>query len=729
MVNQERRDLLGNIVKLAGASAVANLLPPSLARAFTIAADRRAGTIEDVEHIVVFTQENRGFDHYFGTMGGVRGFADPFPIPVQDRGAIKNKTVFVQPSKFLGSLQPLAPTHLDTIKRFDYMRAVGTPHSWKDAQEAWAHGRMCEWPKAKWDHAMSYFTASDIPFQRAMANAFTICDAYHCAIQAGTNPNRVFLWTGTNDPFAKGNGPVTYNDYDGFSGDPGKNGGYTWISYAERLDKAGVSWQIYQNMADNFSDNPLAGFRNFRDAWYQKPGYSQSLRDKGVTTRDLDLLKQDVINDRLPQVSWVIATAEGSEHPGPSSPAQGADYTARVLDALTANPSVWARTVLLINFDENDGYFDHVPPPAPPSKIAANKLSPIVQESGSYAGLSTVSTEGEYHEHLVSYHNDSQEQLLLGSPYGLGPRVPLYVISPWSKGGWVNSQVFDHTSIIRFIEARFGVSEPNISDWRRAVAGDLTSAFDFESPESPRISLPDTMERAARARALTTQPLPPTPATIVVPVQEFLIRPSRALPYDLISSAQVMSPQSIRLTFQNVGSAAAVFHTYNRLALAEIPRRYTVEAGKSIADDWDIPSSGIYDLWVLGPNGFHRHFIGHAPTETGGKSVQPEIAVSHDPANYALTMTLINNGPQDAEFVLKPLKYYTSEPSVHSVERFSMATISWPLDNGPWYDFKITLSQQKAFVRRFAGRLENGEDSVSDPAMGGTARLDQELVF
>ena len=73
------------------------------------------------------------------------------------------------------------------------------------------------------------------------------------------------------------------------------------------------------------------------------------------------------MNGSLPQVSWIVATAEGSEHPGPSSPAQGADYTSKVLDALTANPDVWSKTVLIINFDENDGFFDHVPPPAAPS--------------------------------------------------------------------------------------------------------------------------------------------------------------------------------------------------------------------------------------------------------------------------------------------------------------------------------------------------------------------------
>ncbi|MFS2046986.1 alkaline phosphatase family protein, partial [Stenotrophomonas geniculata] len=155
-------------------------------------------------------------------------------------------------------------------------------------------------------------------------------------------------------------------------------------------------------------------------------------------------------------------------HPGPSSPAQGAAYTARVLDALTADPEVWSRTALLLMFDENDGFFDHMPPPAPPSPLGTG-----------WAGASSVSTEGEYHRHPAPGDEKYDLAELRGRPYGLGPRVPLYVISPWSRGGWVDSQVYDHTSVIRLIERRFGVAAPDISPWRRAVCGDLSNAFDF----------------------------------------------------------------------------------------------------------------------------------------------------------------------------------------------------------------------------------------------------------
>src|SRR5262249_10386412 len=211
------------------------------------------------------------------------------------------------------------------------------------------------------------------------------------------------------------------------------------------------------------ADSWVAGFRTFRASFFGEPGANPALAQKGLSTRDLDLLEQDVLNGTLPKVSWIVATAEGSEHPGPSSPAQGADYTAKVLEALTSNPEVWSRTVLFLNFDENDGFFDHVPPPAVPSYLSydADPAKAVL------AGASTVDTTGEYHEVIVPYHDNPLEQSLKHRPYGLGPRVPMYVISPWSKGGWVNSEVFDHTSVVRFIEKRFGVREPNISAWRR----------------------------------------------------------------------------------------------------------------------------------------------------------------------------------------------------------------------------------------------------------------------
>jgi phospholipase C len=733
-----RRQFLRSVATSAGATAALTTFPPAIQRALAIPAATGTRTIEDVQHIVVLMQENRSFDHYFGTLNGVRGFADRFAIPVADSTGISRKTVWIQPTlngagtptlpgrpptPGSGGPATLAPFALNTVQTFAHMRVEGTPHSWADAQAAWDHGRMNAWPKAKQNHSMGYFSQADLPFQVAMANAFTLCDAFHCSVHAGTNTNRLFLWTGTNDPLRRGNGPATSNSHDWFNANPADD--YTWTTYPERLQAAGITWQVYENMADNFTDNSLVGFRPFRDAWYGRPGFSAELKSRGITTRDLDLLRADVVAGTLPQVSWIVATAEGSEHPGPSSPAQGADYTAKVLEALTVNPEVWSRTVLIVNFDENDGFFDHVPPPAAPSYLSWNANPALAQ----LAGASTVDTTGEYHEIL-----NGSSAATLHRPYGLGPRVPAYIISPWSKGGWVNSQVFDHTSVLRFIEKRFGVTEPNISAWRRAVCGDLTSSLNFNDPDNTAFfaSLPLTLAVANRARALPGTTKPPTPATISLPVQADGVRPSQAMPYELAATARIVPDRSrvgasmVTLGFSNTGTATAVFHVYDRLRLADIPRRYTVEPGKQLSGSWAPASNGSYDLWVVGPHGFHRHATGNAIRAASAAQPNPDVQVSGERSSGDLLVKLVNSGAVACTFQLVANRYFAATPTEHVVLARSETVLRLPLlASGRWYDHSVKVKGQADFSRRFAGRVETGAPSVSDPAMSGIAIADQ----
>ncbi len=701
-----------------------NALPGAIQRALAIPANRRTGTIDDVEHIVILMQENRSFDHYFGALNGVRGFADPFPIPVVGMPTAWNRSIWVQPNqKVVIGPSTVMPFHLNTAQHFEHMRVEGTPHSWSDAQMAWDHGRMASWTIVKGNHAMGYYKEEDIPFQYALADAFTLCDAYHASSQTGTNTNRLFQWTATNDPLNKGNGPATYNDYDSFSANPGKDGGYSWTTYPERLETAGISWQVYENMEDNFGDNPLAGFQRFRDAWFQRPGHSASLRERGVSTRDLDKLKEDVLNGRLPQVSWIVASAEGSEHPGPSSPAQGADYTARVLDALTANPEVWSKTVLFVNFDENDGFFDHVPPPAPPSYAFYSDNPKLAR----LAGGSTVDLTGEHHHILKPYHNALVESLFQHRPYGLGPRVPMYIVSPWSKGGWVCSQVADHTSVIRFVERRFGVFEPNISAWRRAVCADLTSAFNFADPDETAFfaNLPETEATAERARALPGRTTPSLPCSLPVPTQAAGARPSRALPYELHVDARVLSATTqVELTLRNTGQAAAVFHVYDRHNLIEMPRRYTVGPGKSLQDRWGPSVVGIYDLWVLGPNGLHRHFKGNTWTPVTSLT-GAEVQLVPDPASGQMVLTLRNTGQRTCQFKVSRNRYDEAVLGTFSVGGRSEKVLRMDVRPwGNWYDLSVQVVGQPDFLRRMAGRMEDGQPSISDPAMHGPALID-----
>ncbi|MFY3551807.1 phosphocholine-specific phospholipase C [Achromobacter insolitus] len=707
---QTRRDFLRNSAALAGAGSALALFPAAIRRALAIPANHRTGTIRDVEHIVIFMQENRSFDHYFGALAGVRGFGDRFPIPVPDSPDARHRSVWAQYNDKPEDGQPrtVLPFHLDTREAFETMRVASTPHTWSNAQDAWDAGRMGNWPAAKKNHSMAYFTADDMPFQYAMARAFTVCDAYHCSFTGGTNTNRLFVWTGTNDGLGRGNGPALGNTYNKLTGgDPAR--AYTWTTYPERLEAAGVSWRIYQNMADNYSLNPTAGFKAYRDAYHGVPGSAAALKDKALTTRDLDLLRQDVLDGTLPQVSWICATKAGSEHPSPSSPAQGADYTARVLDALTADPEVWSKTVLLLMFDENDGFFDHMPPPAPPSRDA----------SGALAGASTVDTRGEYHEIVAGAEKDDTLAHLHGV-YGLGPRVPMYVLSPWTKGGWVNSQVFDHTSVLRFVEQRFGVAEPNISPWRRAVCGDLTSIFDFSAPDGAGLpsGLPATAERAGLASALPGTITPPAPRQPALARQSAGTRPSRPLPYALQVHARV-DDGGVALRFENIGTAGAVFHVYDRLHLAQGPRRYTVEAGTQLEGTWHTASDdGRYDLWILGPNGFHRHCTGRA----GAPPL--EVTAAYQGPGASLQLTVQNPAPQARSFQVQANAYGYPQASDTKLGPGESVSLSWDMTrSGGWYDVTVLDGGDPAYTRRLAGRIETGAPSTSDPAMG------QELIL
>jgi phospholipase C len=727
--------------------------PPSIRRALAIPANNATGTIMDVEHVVILMQENRSFDHYFGTLMGVRGFGDRFTIPLP-----KGLNVWQQ-SDVNG--KPVLPYHLDQTTG-NAQRVSGTPHNWLDAQNAWDGGRMNQWPRYKTTASMGYFQEAELPFQFSLANAFTVCDSYHAGMHAGTNSNRVFHWTGTNGPSGETSTGVagvamidnTWENLN-YPVDPTSPGadssayGCNWKTYPERLQEAKVSWILYQNLWDNFTDNPLAGFKQYRAA-NQAAGSKKMLYDddnhppvgtvipaydpasddagnplyKGIanTMPDGGLLgtfKQDIKNGKLPQVSWIVAPATYSEHPGPSSPVQGAWYIQEVLDALTAVPEVWSKTVLIVNFDENDGYFDHVPTPSAPS------LNP----DGTPAGKTTLADADvafERYTHPLVAGTPSKVPQPDGHVYGPGPRVPMYVISPWSRGGWVNSQVFDHTSVLRFIEARFGVREKNISPFRRAVAGDLTSAFNFATPNTevlPTLAGRKSKDEADKLRAdqqALPQIVPPTNAQL--PRQATGTRPSRALPYELHTSARgdALGGQ-IRLLFSNTGTAAAVFHVYDRLHLDRLPRRYMVEPNKMLDDSWNAMTddAGLYDLWVLGPNGFHRHFQGDLASLRAGSAPNPEVRVCYDIANGNVYLSMMNTGKSPCTFTLRAKAYRNDGPWNITVAPGATLEQHWDLrGSGQWYDFTVSCDSSAQFSRRFAGRVETGRHTVSDPAMG-----------
>jgi phospholipase C len=398
---------------------------------------------------------------------------------------------------------------------------------------------------------------------------------------------------------------------------------------------------------------------------------------------------------------------------------QGAWYIQQVLDALTAVPEVWSKTVLFVNFDENDGYFDHVPSPSAPSPNP---------DTSTLAGKSTLPAQDmsyEYFTHPAPPGIPTAQPTPDGNVYGPGMRVPMYVISPWSRGGWVNSQVFDHTSVLRFVEARFGVKEDNISPFRRAVCGDLTSAFNFATPNTevlPVLAGSRTKAEADKVRAdqdVLPQVVPPTNAQL--PQQATGTRPSRALPYELHTSAKVdATGGKLQLLFANTGKAAAVFHVYDKKHLDRLPRRYMVEAGKTLDDTWTPAAgdNGLYDLWVLGPNGFHRQFKGNV-NALGTSNAAPEVRVCYDITNGNVYLNMRNDGKATCKFTVTAKAYRNDGPWTATVNGGASVDQHWELANsGQWYDFAVTCDADPAYYRRFAGRVETGKHTVSDPAMG-----------
>ncbi|MBW4053272.1 MAG: DUF756 domain-containing protein, partial [Proteobacteria bacterium] len=404
----------------------------------------------------------------------------------------------------------------------------------------------------------------------------------------------------------------------------------------------------------------------------------------------VDQLKKDVLAGRLPQVSWIVTPAGYSEHPS-YPPAYGAIYIARVLDALTADLETWGRTVLLLDYDENDGFFDHLVPPQPPTPV--------------HPGISTVSTAGEVHDIVNAGHPTlyTPDQL----PYGLGPRVPMLAISPWSKGGYVCSEVFDHTSVIRFLEARFGVHEPNITPWRRAVCGDLTSAFDFASGSVRHVSLPDTSEYWDLVEQESKLPPPTVPdrqAVALVP-QEPGVRPARPLPYALALDL-LAAHDGVHLHFDNHSRAGVCCTAYWDASFG-LPRRYTLGAGHRLQDFVPLPRGQRLAMTVYGPNGFVRKIQGDgaAPLQLTG-TAEPRGNIR---------LQLRNRGHQVLTVRIRDEAYARGE---HTLRVEPGETAQWICDlraSHHWYDLSVTAARHQW---RLAGHIENGQESYSDPAAG-----------
>ncbi len=455
-----------------------------------------------IEHVVFLMQENRSFDHYYGTYPGARGFDDH---PAHSLGVFSQKWPGGRDSHLL-------PFHLRANSGLGEC-THDLDHSWKGEHLSSGHGNAdfvkthtlseFEGP-VNGTVTMGYYERADLPFYYALADAFTLCDNYHCSVLGPTHPNRLMSLSGTIDPTGRAGGPVLITD-----ASPDAVYSVHWDTMPEVLEDAGVSWKVYNAQGTIytpafFEQHGLVATDAILPYFSQYKNPASSLYQKAFLPQYPGDFVVDIATGNLPAVSWILPPAGYDEHPA-SPPALGEWFTSQLLKALVANPKVWSKTVVFHMYDENDGFFDHVPPPMAPHGAPGEFLS------------------------ASSLPSDANG---IRGPVGMGFRVPMLVLSPFSRGGYVASEVFDHTSQLRFLEERFNVRAPNISAWRRATAGDLTSTLRMSRGDPTVPTLPSTADdQMANMLALgcTTgdiyeisndQPPYPVPEKQVMPRQE-----------------------------------------------------------------------------------------------------------------------------------------------------------------------------------------------------------------
>ncbi|QLL05077.1 phospholipase C [Mycobacterium vicinigordonae] len=452
-----RREFLGRAAAAGGAGALLALAGPVIETAY--GAGPCSGHLADIEHIVLFMQENRSFDHYFGTLSGVDGFNTPSPL-FQQKG-------------WNPMTQAFDPAGVTIPYRFDTTRGplldgacVNDPdHTWKGVHDTWNGGANDNWLPAQaatrsaahTPTTMGYHTRRDIPIHYLLADAFTVCDRYFCSVLGPTLPNRLY-WMGAHlDPDGQQGGPELESPlvY------PTQK--FSWRIMPQNLSDAGVSWKVYRNKTFGPYISGLANYGSIMEFFKQGADPRSDFARFGLAPTYPANFLADVLANRLPQVSWVVGNILETEHPAFPA-AAGAFGIVNLLRILLSNPAVWEKTALIVSYDEHGGFFDHVIPPTPPPGTAGEYITvpdiDAVPGSGGIRG-----------------------------PIGLGYRVPCFVISPYSRGPLVAHETFDHTSQLRLLETRFGVTVPNLTAWRRSMTADMTSAFNFAVP--PNSSRPN----------------------------------------------------------------------------------------------------------------------------------------------------------------------------------------------------------------------------------------------
>ncbi|MFB6456340.1 phosphocholine-specific phospholipase C [Chitinophaga sp. Hz27] len=834
-MTDNRRDFLKKSILLTGAAGFSSLLPSSVQRALAIN-PTPGSTFLDAEHIVILMQENRSFDHCFGALQGVRGFNDPRAVVLPDGNPVWCQTN--------DEGKTFAPFRLD-IKDTKVTWMGSLPHSRPSQVDAFNEGKYDKWLLAKksgnkeYAHmplTLGYFSRTDLPFNYAMADAFTVCDQNFCSGMTSTTPNRSFFWTGKitheEDGHMKAN--IRNDDY--------SYGKHPWKTFPELLSENDISWKFYQNelscgggfkgeeraWLSNFGCNLLEFFAaynvKFSERYIQnlikqvetlpaeinklqeaspsseeaaqknrtalakklealdkaaaelkqwnKESYEKltpaqkelyknafvvnsgdpdfrnitTLRYKDgndkreVTVPAGDLFHQfrkDVKDGKLPTVSWLAGPQNFSDHP--SAPWYGAWYVSEVLDILTHNEEIWKKTIFILTYDENDGYYDHIPP----FSIAdANKPGTGKVSDGIDTEIEQVRLEAELRQGIPA--KQAREAAV-----GLGFRVPMIIASPWSRGGKVCSEVYDHTSTLQFLETfvnrkyKKNVRLENISAWRRAICGDLTAVFSPYDPASPK-QLPFLDQQRmvediynAKFKDLPTGYKALSKADIQdiaakgLKLQEKGIRPSSALPYELYADInRDAQTKQLQLNFRagnkffGKDAAGAPFTAYAPGGFEGNKCRnwsFAVKPGDAISYAWPLASfdGGAYNLHVHGPNGFFRQFSGDNNDPGILVNLTYESASLGNKPTGNLLVKLTNSSNQIRKIIIRDKAYGNNQVS-RDLAANTTEEITLPLSKSfGWYDFSIGVKDYNNFEQRYAGRVETGKESFTDPVMGG----------
>ncbi|AIM37615.1 phospholipase C [Sphingobacterium sp. ML3W] len=835
-----RREFLRKAIMLSGATGLVNVMPIAIQKAMAI--DPAPGsTYLDAEHIVILMQENRSFDHAFGSLSGVRGFNDPRAITLPNKNPVWFQTD--------DAGHTYAPFRLN-IKESKSTWTGDLPHSRASQVDAYNSGKYDNWLLSKKSNNQKYaampltlghYTREDLPFNYAMADAFTICDQNFCSAMTSTTPNRSYFWSGqimsTIDDLPKAN--IRNDDY--------SYGKHKWKTFPELLENNGISWSFYQNEVSsvggfqgeerswlgNFGCNLLEFFAaynvKFQDGNIESlqkrvdtlPGeinklqeespssderalkVQASIRDKQkaldiardelskwnknnfeklspsqkslfhrafvTNTKDGDyrsldkltyeddgvqrelaipkgdLLHQfrtDVNTGKLPTVSWLAGPQNFSDHP--SAPWYGAWYVSEILDILTKNPEIWKKTIFIVTYDENDGYYDHIPPYSIPdlNKPETGKVS---------AGIET---ELEFVRLVNELKQGIPEKQAREAPIGLGFRVPMLIASPWSRGGKVCSQVFDHTSTLQFLEDfvnkkyKKSIHFENISEWRRTICGDLTSAFTPFNPKKDQVSFIDrnqfieTIHNAkfksdpGNFKAISEQQISDAQNTgsykSLMSQQEVGKRPSTALPYQLRAEGQILDKNKFRISMK-VDNEIFGKNTSGSPFTVYVPGSYTdtnakeetcrnwafaVKAGDQIQYEWPIKAfeNGQYELHLHGPNGFFREFKGSAQDPNIQINAVPELKRVTKIPTGNITLTVTNIGSHPITISVDDLSYKKGSLAKKTISPNASQQMVIDLQNSfGWYDFAITSPNDKVYLQRFAGHIETGKESFTDP--------------